>query len=447
MAGGTWLDQNKPLPGVYFRFRTTSAAALTVGTRGVAAACKPLSWGPVGVVTELEPNTDPTAATGYPALSPELQWLTEFWKGTNRTSGPIKLLLYRPATTGAAAAAATIGGLSVTALYPGARGNDITVAVTEDPDTVGGYLVSTIIDGEVVDTQAATTPAGLTDNAWVSFEAVDPGTIQATTGTALTGGADGAADASDYADFLTAIEPYKFDVLIYDGTDATVSGAMVAFARRMAEESGAYLQFVGANLTAPDSQYCINVVSGVTLADGTALAADQTVWWAGGATAGAAYNQSLTNASYPGAVSVSPLMTQSQRAEAVLDGKFVLHAEDGVARIVQDIDTLTTYTPDVGKVFSKNRIMRLCSTVANDIYAQFSANYLGVVNNNAEGRGQLKAAIVGYLYQIQGNNGIQNFDPDDVTVEPGIDSDAVVITVGLTVVDSVEKIYITVEVA
>ena len=98
-------------------------------------------------------------------------------------------------------------------------------------------------------------------------------------------------------------------------------------------------------------------------------------------------------------------------------------------------------------MFRKNRVVRLLFTIANDIYAQFSANYIGVVNNNESGRARFKAAIVGYLQDIQANQGIQNFEADDVTVEPGTAIDAIVVTVAIQVVDSVEKIYMTVEVS
>lgn len=91
--------------------------------------------------------------------------------------------------------------------------------------------------------------------------------------------------------------------------------------------------------------------------------------------------------------------------------------------------------------------IRLCNTIANDIYQQFSQNYIGVVNNNDAGRARFKAAIVGYLYQIQDAEGIQNFDPEDVEVLPGIDIDAIVVNVAFYAVDSVEKVYMSVSVS
>ena len=59
----------------------------------------------------------------------------------------------------------------------------------------------------------------------------------------------------------------------------------------------------------------------------------------------------------------------------------------------------------------------------------------------------LKAWIVGYLNEMQANNGIQNFEADDVAVSPGNSGDSVVIDVALQPVDSIEKIYMTVTVS
>ena len=191
----------------------------------------------------------------------------------------------------------------------------------------------------------------------------------------------------------------------------------------------------------------VNVESGVTLSDGTALTAAQVTWWAGGALAGARYNESLTYATYPNAVNVSPLLTNSGYEEALQAGEFVLFADDGAVKVEQDINSLVTYTTDIGEPFRKNRVMRLCNTIANDIYKQFSDSFIGVVNNNEVGRSQFKAAIVGYLLDIQANNGIQNFDAEDVEVLPGEAIDAIVVNIAIQVVDSVEKIYITLEVS
>lgn len=444
MAGGTWTSQNKVRPGVYIRFTSSRGLGITVGERGTVTICEPMSWGPVGQVMTVEAGADMTPFCGYDITAPQTQFLNEIFKGSNRTPAPNTLLLYRPTASGSAQATATTGVLTATALYPGVRGNDITIVITDVVDDEGSFTVSTIVDGNIVDEQTGANVSDLVANDWVTWSGT--GALTSTVGTPLTGGVDGTVQSAAYSAYLTAIEPYKFDIMIYDGSDSTVQDAMVAFIKRLADENGQYSQLVASGLTNPDSRYVIDLESGVTLSSGVELTAQQATWWLGGAEAGARYNQSLTYASYPGAIACTPVMTNSQYIAAINAGQIVFFADDNEVRIETDINSLTTFTPDITNVYRKNRVMRLCNTIANDIYKQFSQNFIGVVNNNEQGRALFQAAIVGYLLDIQGNQGIQNFSAEDVEVLPGTDIDAIIVNVVLQAVDSVEKIYMTLEI-
>ena len=68
----------------------------------------------------------------------------------------------------------------------------------------------------------------------------------------------------------------------------------------------------------------------------------------------------------------------------------------------------------------------------------------GKVNNNDSGRSLLRASLVDYFTTLQGMEAIQNFETGDVSILAGTDSDAVVVGCNIQPVDSVEKIYITV---
>ena len=91
--------------------------------------------------------------------------------------------------------------------------------------------------------------------------------------------------------------------------------------------------------------------------------------------------------------------------------------------------------------------MRVLNQFCNDVYKQFSQYYIGKTNNNDDGRNLLKGWIVGYLNEMQANGGIQNFEPDDVEVLPGNEIDAVIVNAAIQPVDSIEKIYMTVNVS
>ena len=444
MAGGSWQNQNKIRPGVYIRFTSDRGLGLTVSDRGTVAIAEALSWGPVETVQTIEAGADMTPYTGYDITNPKNRFLNEIFKGTNRTAAPNKVLLYRLGATGQEQAAVTVAPLTATAKYPGVRGNDISIVITELTSPADTFTVNTVVGGEIADSQTAETVEDLVANDWVTWGGT--GALAATTNSPLTGGADGTPASADYTDFLTAIEPYKFDVLIYDGTDTTVQDAMVAFVKRVAEENGFYTQLVAAGLTNPDSRFVVNVNSGAVLSDGTELTPQQVTWWAGGALAGAAYNEDLTYATYPGAVDVTPLLTNSGYEQAIQAGQFVLWSDDGVVKVEYDINSLVTYTTDITEPYHMNRVMRLLNTIANDIYKQFSDGYIGEVNNNEQGRMMFKSAIVGYLLTIQANNGIQNFEADDVEVLPGEAVDAILVNLAIEAVGSVNKIYVTLEV-
>ena len=448
MAGGTWNKQDKVRPGVYINFTSETQKGLSVGSRGVVAICEPMSWGPVGKVMEVTAGADTTSFCGYPAYMPQARFLQEIFKGSDRTKSPTKVLLYRPSASSAVQATVTEGQMTATALYPGVRGNDITIVVTEQADAEGTFDVQTVLDGVVVDTQTAKKVEELKANAWVTFSGT--GALTETAGAKLATGADGTVEAAAYTTFLQTIEAYDFDVLIYDGDDSTVQAAMVNFVERIANTQGRYTQLVAYGLKVPDSRFVINVCSdikGISFADGTTLTGKQLCWWVGGAEAGANYNESLTYAKYLDAVSVTPAMTNDQIIAALQAGKFVVFAENGTVKVDSDINSLTTFTADISKSYQKNRVIRTLHTIANDLYAQFSKSFIGVVDNNATGRDLFKAVIVGYLLEMQANNAIQNFVPEDVDVLPGDEIDGVVINLRVQPVDAAEKLYITLTVA
>ena len=122
-------------------------------------------------------------------------------------------------------------------------------------------------------------------------------------------------------------------------------------------------------------------------------------------------------------------------------------ADNGAVKVEWDIDSFKTYTDQYIEAYHKNRVIRLLSTIANDVYTQFSNEFIGVVNNNEAGRLLFKSVIVGYLLDIQSNQGIQNFTAEDVEVLPGESIDSIVINIGVQPTDSVEKIYMTITVS
>jgi len=258
-------------------------------------------------------------------------------------------------------------------------------------------------------------------------------------------GANHTSDAVETA--LAKLMTENFNVLAYpyDGASYSTNKTVIkTWVDMMRDEEGKKVQAVMANFAA-DDEAIINVTQGVKLTDGTTLTAAQCTAWVAGITAGAAINQSNTGRKYGGAIDVVPRMTKTEMEEAIQAGEWVFKVDTAQnVTAVYDINSLTTVTVDKDKAFKKNRVIRTIDGINNDIVEIFESNYVGKVNNNADGRSLLRATLIEYFNELQMLNAIQNFAAEDVTVSPGTDSDAVVIDCYIQPVDSVEKIYITV---
>lgn len=345
----------------------------------------------------------------------------------------------------AAKAAATLGNLVATAKYYGTYGNRLSVVITAG--TGGAFIIQTLLGGQVVDSQTVTAISGLVANDYIDWSG--SGALAANTGVQLSGGSNGDVTSTAYSDFISALETEKFDVVIYDGTNATIQSAFVGFVKRLSNNEGIKCQAVISNAASlPDNECVINVYPHVvTLTDGTVLEASQLTWWVGGATAGANVYESLTYAAYPDAASFSPVLTSSQQEDAINAGKFALIAQFDKTQVLTDINSFTTFSVEKGKAFRKNRVIRTIFGLCNDIYKTFALYFIGAVHNDDDGRKALKAEILDLMNRYQGNRALQNVQTDDVTVIKGADSDAVVIEIYCQPVDSIEKIYINITIS
>lgn len=248
---------------------------------------------------------------------------------------------------------------------------------------------------------------------------------------------------------LAKLKTVKFDVLCYpyDTTPGTATAnktAIASWIKTMREDEGVKCQAVLANHIG-DYEGVINVAQGVVMADGSKLAAAEATAWVAGATAGASMTTSNTGMKYTGAIDVEPRMTKTEKETAVKAGKLIFDVDSAQnVTVVYDINSLTTFTPEKSKDLSKNRVIRTLDNIANDIASIFKSNYMGKINNNTDGRLLFKSALVDYFAGLQNMSAIDNFNPDDITVAPGDDIDAMLVDVYVEPVDSAEKLYMTV---
>lgn len=438
IGGGTFTVQNKTLPGAYINFVGVGAPA-SMGARGIVALPLELNWGPekqVITVTAGDFSKDAMKVFGYGPTDDALVLVREALKRSS------KLLCYR-VNAGGQKAEAEVGGMTVTAVYGGTRGNDIAVSIAANADDSGKVDVITYVDMIQVDIQtvAGDTGAGLVENQYVKFGAAAALTVTAPV--KLSGGTNQTVTGQNYADFLAAIEVESFNAVGYPGTDESVKALVGAFVKRLRSDEGKKVvgvlyEYVG------DDMGLINVKNGVVLTDGTVLPGDKAVCWVAGATAGAEVNQSLTNTAYDGAVDVDKKYTKSEYEAAVQAGEFVFYADSGKARVLTDINSLTTFGQGVSSDWTSNRVVRVMDGWANDVARIFGERYMGLVTNSDTGRQLFKADLVSLANQYMSIDAISNFAADDVVVQQGMGKRDVAVDTVLQPNDSMEKLYMTV---
>ena len=436
LGGGTWLVQNKVLPGSYINFSSIAKASATLSDRGYAAAPFELSWGPeneVFAVTSGEFQKNSKAIFGYPYDHPKMLVLREIFLHATT------VYCYR---LGLGAVKATNDHAS--AKYPGVRGNDITITIAPNVDNPDQWDVGTVLDGIKVDTQTVASAKELTSNDYVDFNSNTE--LEATVGMPLNGGADADGVTGDsHQAFLDKIEPYAFNAMCCPAADPTIVKLYATYTERMRDEVGAKFQLVAWQPSTVDYEGVIgawNTATHPTIED---VDEQAVVYWLTGIEAGVAVNKSLTNAKYDGELILDTELTQVELTAAIKAGKLMFHNVNGTTRILEDINTLLTLTDTKGEVFQSNQTMRVCDQMANDIAVLFNERYVGVVPNDASGRSTLWGDITHYIGELEKIRAVENFDPDTVTCEQGDKKKAVLVIVnGLNVVNAMAQLYMSV---
>lgn len=429
--------QNKILPGAYINFVSLGTSA-QMGTRGVVALPLALNWGPENKVFEMTAadfNGTSQKVFGYDVTDENIILVREALKRAS------SLLIYR-VNSGGDKATKTIGGMTVTAVYGGTRGNDVKVAIITNVDDATKVDVVTYLEDTAMDSQtiAKTASASLVANDFVTFGTAE--TLTTATATALTGGTNGTASGTTYAAALTAFEVESFNTIGYPGTDEDIKSLFGAFVKRLRDDEGK--KIVGVLYAYDgDNMGLINVKNGVVLTNGITLTGDQAVAWVAGASAGAEVNESLTNTAYDDAVDVDIKYTKSQFEAAINAGEFVFYADYGKARVLTDINSLTTFGSGVSSDWTSNRVVRVMDGWANDVAAIFGASYIGLVTNSDTGRQLFKADLVALALQYQSIDAISDFSSEDITINQGDGKRDVSVDCALTPNDSMEKLYMT----
>lgn len=450
LGGGTWQFQNKILPGTYINFVSKVRAEAAIADRGYATVPITGSWGPAGkvfAVTAADFQTNSMKLFGYDYTADELKGLRDLFINA-------KTVYFYRLDNGSIKAKNELA----TAVYTGARGNDISVSVAANVDDTTKFDVSTyiLVDGiqTRIDLQTGAIWSDIEDNDYVVFAKHDDTALAETAATPLAGGTDGdAITGTQYQAYLDAISPYYFNVMGYLGTDAKIQSLLVQFTKRMRDETGAKFQLVVQGLDGADHEGVISITNPVEDAGASPAAG---VYWLTGAEASCAVNASLTNAIYNGEYTFKTDYSQQDLERALQTGRLIFHNVMrtvsgelvGEIRILKDINSFVSYTKKKNKDFGKNQIIRVLDQVAVDFANLFNTTYLGKEQNDDEGRKALWGDGVYLLNEYQRVRAIQNFDPDNLPLPTqGTDKGAVLWDMEIQPTSAMEQLYMAVVVA
>lgn len=433
LGGGNFTLQNKVLPGSYMNFVSAANTSQNNAERGYAAMPVELDWGldnAIFTVTAADFQKNCRKIFGYDYTDDKLMGMRDLFRNASTA------YLYK-LTSGGEKAENTYAK----ALYSGTRGNDLTITIAANVDTEGAWDVKTYLGASLVDEQTVTAASGLVANDFVEFKAAE---LVETAGMPLTGGTNGTVDGAAHQAFLDKVESYTaINAIGVVTTEETIKSLYAAFTKRMREEVGVKFQTVLYNYAA-DHEDAVNVKNKVK---DTGANEASMIYWTTGITAACAVNASNTNKVYDGEFTVDAEYTQTELETAIKAGEFTFHQVGDDIRVLADINSLVTTTEDKGEIFKSNQTIRVIDQIATDIANIFNTKYLGVVSNDDDGRVGLWNDIVKHHKSLQDIRSIEDFDESDITVAQGEDKRSVVVTDNITVVNAMEKLYMTVTVA
>ena len=453
MAGGEWEITDLPkLPGLYMNFNAAALATVTTGDRGTVVVPYKAHWGKVGGFTEIYRETDILNTFG--ALEDTNG--STFYKALRMCclGGAKKILGYRLASSKAAKASLTLQDTSkadkvkLVAKYEGERGNGFKVTLAPSLTTEGTYTLKLYEDTTLLKTYTFTTWAELisavnTANTYITAEkpAADTdetgSTFATVTSVALTGGDSGIEGvvAKDYVNMLSVLEQETFNFLTLDGiSDAAIQTSVASWVISMRKNGKEIVATMGGSAeddVADDAvdkaiarsagfnhEGIVNVGDGVILDDVTYCSA-QVAPYVAGLIAGQKMTESTTYAATPFDDVTRRWRggRSSEQEKAVTNGVFLFIYDGKIVKVLEGVNSLVTLRQNQNNAFKKIRSIRTMDAINSDMQSTAEDNYIGKINNTAEGRQALVGACKQYM-EVCAQGGIIEPGTYDVYLDP-----------------------------
>ena len=448
-AGGTWKVQNKQRPGAYVNFVSVAKPLGSIGDRGVVTCALPMTWGPTDKLITLC-GEDLLNGKSIPKVGCDAFDTEASLPFRTALSGCYKALLFRLNSGGAKAFVDVESNVfKIEAKYEGTTGNDISVVITANKPTSGEYTVDVLFKGTQKESFIVQNLKDFEDieSEWVDFIISESAaSIPVTSGASLAGGTNGEVSKS-LSNYFSLVGGETWQCLAVNSTEAEIQPLIVDFIKLMREKRGKKVQAVVYNYEGADYEGIISVNQGY-VTDIDTVGIDLFPLYVASITAGANVNESNTARVIDGATSIINPIAEEDIEDALKVGKFLLtYRQDGAVCIEKDINTLHSFTVDKNYAFSKNRVVRCLDEIGNTVALVFNRNYCGKIDNNEIGRNVYKTELISMMDQLVSLGAVQNFNgASDITILPGSDVDSVVVDMTVQPVDSMEKLYMIVNV-
>ncbi|MEH7521687.1 phage tail sheath subtilisin-like domain-containing protein [Bacillus sp. JJ1503] len=252
--------------------------------------------------------------------------------------------------------------------------------------------------------------------------------------------------AADYVEMREAFEARPFNVFVYDGEfTADEQDSTVAWRKRNETEKK-HFYFVTGGSAADDQDPTVGNARSTKFADdatvnlivgtsnnGKEYSSGQYAAYIAGLIAGTPINRSITYAQVP-VGDVTKRLRNSEIVTALQAGSLVLVHDGEKVKVEQGIATSK----------SKIRKIRAKQAVATDVEKTARDHYIGKLDNNEDGQMALINAIKAYLETLEVNSVLTDIV---VMLDPQRESkgDQVFLFLSFTEIDSMEKIFLTIE--
>lgn len=471
MSRGTW-DGNAPQsekvrPGLYNRFTSLATARIDATQKGVAGIMIKADWGPVEelVICSDEGEIQEKFGTGK-----TVNMAMRMMKGGKRYK-PKKVIVYRMATSEAAAASATIeGSVTFTAKYPGVRGNDFKIVIAQNV-TEADLMNVCVYEGITMKQKYSAAPADLEglvkainedrESLIIAKKLGDTSLVEKSS-LPFTGGNSGDAVTSEnYVKALTAFEPAYVNTLALDGvTDDSIISLVKSWHHRVWEAGNLFQIVLGgtaeddkdskignARSKGCDNYGLINVIVGVVDGNGNRYCSAETAPQLAGAIAALPLNQSITYKELEDVADVTVQLSNTEITEAIKAGSLVLvrdvDPEDFsvTVKVESGINTFTSFTDKTGNKLRKIKAISTMAAIDYDTGKYAMKNVVGELDNNDDGRAALISGISKYLETLADENVISSDILVNLSDTVTSEDDYVFMQTQALTVDKIERIF------